>query len=354
MNRTDEINLKHDRLKHYLAANHLDSLLLRRTRNIAWFTAGADASIPVDSEVGMYGILVTPTARTIIADNIESERIHAEERFEDFGFDYQTPNWWEMRMPDVMSDLDDAVEGDIQQMRWALTEGEQDRLRSLGRDTAAALEEAAGAIQPGMTEFEIASNLAAACLKRGGWALVNLIGTDERISQFRHPMATDKKLDKLALMVVCMRRHGLIVSGSRFVHVGAAPAELREKIQKAAAIDAAVMIATRPGRTLGDAFADLQAAYAAQGEADQWKFHHQGGSAGYVARERVATPGDSTLIEDHQMFAWNPSIVGAKSEDTILITGDTFEIVSAASPSFPTVMVDVNGQSVARPGVLEI
>jgi antitoxin VapB len=356
MDRLQEVAHKHEQLKQIMAAHNIDALLLRRTRNIAWFTAGADASIPLDFETGMYSILVTADARTILTDNIEATRLRGEERFEDLGFTYQVGQWYEAAapLPNHRTDLDPEIESAIQQVRWILSDGEQERLRALGRDTAAALEEAAAGVRAGDSEFEIAARLDAAARKRGGVALVNLIATDERISQYRHPLPTHKTLDKVAMLVVCVRRHGLIVSGTRFVTIGSASTELRDKLSRIAAIDSALLAATRPGRTLGDAFADLQAAYAAQGEADQWKLHHQGGLGGHVARERVATPDDPTPMQVGQCFAWNPSIVGAKSEDTALLTADGIEVVTPCSAGYPTIEVALAGTTYVRAGILEL
>ena len=239
-------------------------------------------------------------------------------------------------------------------MTWVLGEDEQIRYRALGADTAAALEEAIRAAQPGESEWQIASRLDAACRKRGGLAIVNLVATDDRIAQFRHPYITDKPLDKLVMMVVCMRRGGLVAAGTRIAYFGALPDALRDKQDKVAAIDAAGMSATRPGRTLGDVFAALQAAYTSQGEGDQWKLHHQGGMIGYASREHIATPGDPTVIEAGQAFAWNPSIVGCKSEDTILLGVDGFEIVTQASEDWPSIEVGIGGQTIRRPAILEL
>ncbi len=356
MNRLDEINFKHDCLRDVLHHHQADGLWLRRTRNLAWFTAGADASIPTDSESGAYSILVTPDKRIVYTTNIEAARLKAEDRLQDFGFDYAECPWHQdnvPHLPHLLTD-DNAVEAEIQQLRCVLTEGEQERLRALGRDAAAALDEAIRAARPGDTEYQLAARLDAACRARGGLAVVNLIGTDERISQFRHPLPTMKRLDKYAMIVVCMRRGGLIVSGTRLAYFGALPAELAAKARKVAYIDAAAMVASQPGRTLGDAFSDILAAYHEQGETDQWKLHHQGGLAGYIARERIAGPGDGTLIREYQALAWNPSIVGCKSEDTILVTNDGFEIVTAAPDGWPVIEVEVKGQTVRRPGILEV
>jgi Xaa-Pro aminopeptidase len=87
--------------------------------------------------------------------------------------------------------------------------------------------------------------------------------------------------------------------------------------------------ATRPGATLGDVVTVARSAYAGAGFPDEWRDHHQGGSIGYQARERIALPGDTTVIEPGMAFAWNPSIAGAKAEDTILVTDGGARTVTA-------------------------
>src|SRR5690606_17493248 len=104
----------------------------------------------------------------------------------------------------------------------------------------------------------------------------------------------------------------------------------------------------------GEVFAALQAAYESQGEAEQWKLHHQGGAIAYQSRERIATPGDTTVIQVGQAFAWNPSIVGCKSEDTILLGADGFEIVTPASPGWSSVEVAIAGKTISRPIIQEL
>ncbi len=357
MDRLQEINHKHEQLRQLLHARGAETLWLQRTNNISWITAGANPAIPTDSETAPYSVIVTADRRAIVTDNIELPRLRSEERFEDLGFEFAASPWYASQppsMPHMISDIDAAVDAELQKLRSVLSEPEQMRFRALGFDAAAALEEAIFAVKPGDTEWEIGARLDAACRKRGGIATVNLVATDERILQFRHPYITDKPLVRYAMIVVCMRRGGLVVAGTRLAHFGALPADLREKLHKVAAIDAAVMVASRPGRTLGEVFADIQQAYADQGEADQWQNHHQGGTIAYKSREIIATPGDPTLIEVGHAFAWNPSIVGCKSEDTILLGANSFEVVTQTSPDFPTIEVEAGGQTVKRPGILEL
>jgi Xaa-Pro aminopeptidase len=299
-------------------------------------------------------VVVTPDKRLIYTDNIEAARMRGEEHFEELGFEYVEFPWHQPKTPDhlgLLTDDDPGIALALQQLREVLLASEQERYRALGRDAALALEDAVRAIEPGDTEFRIASRLDANCRTAGGLAIVNLVGTDERISRYRHPLVTMKTVEKLAMVVVCMRREGLVVAATRFVHFGETPPELKEKARKVAAIDAAVIAATQPGRTLGEAFVDLVAAYDAHGETDQWRNHHQGGSIGYNSREKIAVPDDPTPIRVGQAFAWNPSIVGCKSEDTILLNAGGFEIITA-SGDWPQIEVEVAGQTIARPDIL--
>lgn len=357
MDRVTEINFKHDQLRALLTRRGADTLWIQKTHNISWITAGANPAIPLDNPTAPYSVIVTADKRTILADNIELPRIQAEDRFEDFGFDYAPMRWYDKQippMPNMITDLDGTVDGDLQKLRWKLTEGEQVRLRALGADAAAAIEGAVQTTRPGDSEWQIAARLDAACRESGGNAIVNLVATDERIERYRHPYVTNKRLERYVLIAVVMRRGGLMVSATRLAYHGQIPSKLLEKARKVATIDAAVMVASQPGRTLGTVFADLQRAYAEVGEAEQWQNHHQGGLTAYRPREVIVTPGNPTVLEAGNVCAWNPSIVGCKSEDTILIGENGFEIVSAVSPAFPHIDVRVGAQVVRRPGILEL
>jgi len=81
--------------------------------------------------------------------------------------------------------------------------------------------------------------------------------------------------------------------------------------------------------------------------------HHQGGPAGYEPREYVATPGSIDTISVGQVYAWNPSITGTKSEDTILV-GEMGNEVLTSMDGWPMLSVTVDGQEYARPAVLEV
>jgi Xaa-Pro aminopeptidase len=159
------------------------------------------------------------------------------------------------------------------------------------------------------------------------------------------------EITRTVMLVVCGRRNGLIVSATRIVSFGRVSDELRKKHQAVVAVDAAFNAATRIGARIGDAFKAGLEAYAAQGYPEEWKLHHQGGPTGYAARDYRATLQTDDLVLQNQAFAWNPSIAGTKSEDTVIATPDGLEILSA-SPAFPMLEASAEGLTLKRSDIL--
>lgn len=204
-----------------------------------------------------------------------------------------------------------------------------------------------------MSEYEIAGRLSDEAERRGCQAIVNLIATDQRIFNYRHPLPTEKRLERYAMLVLCGRRWGLVANLTRLVHFGRLPEELRRKAEAVAQVDAAFIAATRPGRTIGEVLERGIAAYQRAGHPEEWQLHHQGGAGGYDGREYIAAPGMPDLVQVGQVYAWNPSITGVKSEDTFLVDSDENEILTAIE-GWSTLEINVNGSSIRRPAILEV
>ena len=363
MDRAEELKIKDERLRTLLADRALDGLLLSRVSSFAWITGGAASYVNTATDLGAASVLWTRDHKYIITNNIEATRLREEEGLEELGFEIKEAPWYQSHpviaelAGGLMLGADTPYPGaadlssEISALRARLTPAEGERFRQLGRLCAAAMQATIRAVTPGQTEHEIAARLAAETMARGVLPIVNLIATDERIFRFRHPLPTDRKLERYAMLVLCGRKWGLVCSVTRLVHFGPLPDELRRKADAVARVDATFIAATRPGARVAEIFQRAQEAYTQAGFADEWQLHHQGGAAGYEPREYIATSDSREVVHEGQAFAWNPSITGTKSEDTILVGAEGNEVLTAMD-DWPTIEVEIEGQVIRRPDVL--
>lgn len=375
-----EFDLKQAQLQTLMHTRNLDALLLQRVSSFAWATCGAASYVNTASTTGAGSLLIlrgepytlksasgeaarlpTRGAIYLLTNAIEAPRFEQEEGLAAQGWQFAVTPWHtpaghlerltaNLRVgSDFPTPGMEDVSADLARLRMNLQPAEVERFRALGALSAAAMRAALSATQPGMTEMEIAARLEAETQARGAQPIVVLVATDERIFKFRHPLPTAKKMDKYAMLVLCARQKGLVASITRLVHFGKLPDELRRKSLATARVDAAAIRVTVPGRTLAQVFAQIQAAYAAVGFPEEWHLHHQGGPAGYEPREVTANPQSGVEVAAGQVYAWNPSITGTKSEDSVLITPGGFEVLTP-TPDLPT--LDIDG--FPRPAILEM
>lgn len=356
---------KQTTIRTFLESRQLDALLLRRVSSFAWATCGAASYVNTASTDGIATLLITPEALHLVTDNIEASRLEQEEKLKEQGWEFHFARWHQGQdtLTTLTAGLRLGADGpypaaidlsaEIARLRARLTPQEGERFRQLSQQCAAAMDTAIRAVRPGQSEYEIAALLSAETERRGVQVIVNLIATDERIFAFRHPLPTGKQLDRYAMLVLCGRRNGLVCSLTRLVHFGRLPDDLRHKAEAVAQVDAAFIASTRPGRTLGDIFQDAIATYTQVGFPEEWHLHHQGGPAGYEPREVIATPGSTDVVSTGQVFAWNPSITGTKSEDTILVGPDGNEVLTSIA-GWPMMSITIAGQTISRPAILEI
>jgi len=343
---------KRERLLAVLDRHGADRLVLTTPGTVSWYLDGARAHVVMAVDAGVCVVVVDHSGDLVVTTRNEVDRLQAEELPQDV--QVRVVQWWEPLAADSapageLREGDPAVDADLRSARASLLPGERERYRSLGHDTACALTDACQALDPSLEEWQAAAVVAAGLLERGAEPVVLLVAGAERAPRFRHPLPTAAPLGELAMLVVCARRHGLIVSATRWVAFAALPEEQAALFSRVREVDAAFLRATRSGRAVGDVLADGVAAYQAHGfDEAEWTRHHQGGATGYLPRDPVATPGLSDVVVEDQAFAWNPSVAGAKSEDTVLVAGTGVEVLST-DPRWPSHPVSSGPD---RPGVL--
>ena len=354
-------------MRNLLDRHEADALLLRRVSSFAWATCGAASYVNTATTQGAASLLITRDDCYLISNNIEAPRFEEEECLAEQGWIFCVAHWTspmtelshltagKKLIVDVPFLDAKVIDAEMARLRANLCEEEGVRFRKLGRLCAAAMNAAVRAVKPGMTEMEIAALLGAETQKRGVQPIVNLIATDERIYHYRHPLPTAKKLEKYAMLVLSGRKYGLVCSISRLVHFGPVLDDVQHRVDVTAQVNAALIAYSQPGAVLGEVFKQGQAAYAAGGFPDEWQYHHQGGAVAYEPREVLGKPDAQDVIAAGQAFAWNPTVAGAKMEDTILVWTQENELLTSI-PGWPVkaVVVPELKIEVMCPMVLEI
>lgn len=364
MTKNEELNVKLGRVRSFMGKNGYQGALFSTQHNFSWLTCGGDDSIIHGLEQGFVNILVTQDDVYIISNNIEIPRVTGEEIQ---GLDFKTVqyNWAKGSLQNSINDIigngklavdspfsNGTVEKvQLDLLRVPLTESEVSRYKELGTICAQAMEETMRGVKPGMTEYEIQGFIGQKLLSQGIYPLVLLVGTDERISNYRHPMPTAKKLEKYCMAVICAAKWGLVLNMTRLVHFGHLPDEIQRKYQALKQVDMAYITATKPGRKLSDVFTAGQKVYQEMGFEGEEGKHFQGGTCGYLTREQGLEPQNTYEIQEGEIFAHNPSITGTKLEDSILIQGNNYEVLTLLD-SWPSSEVEYQGTRLKRPEIL--
>jgi Xaa-Pro dipeptidase len=326
-------------LRELMDKHDVGALLLSTPANFAWYTGGADNRVDHGDPVGVASVLVTTDDAYILANNIEGPRMHEE----------LTPKMevvehpWHEEPTALLRDLTGGasvgtdfpstsgpdLSAEISPLRYFLDEDAIEAYRRLGEDTVQAMSETADSLSSETDEFEAAAELSSACLRRGMYAPVLLVASGERLARHRHPVPHGGPLGKQAMLVVCAERGGLFVSLTRMVYFQDPDPQAARRQEDCEDILRRMRgEATREGSTLAKAFEDCRRFYAEAGFPEGWREHHQGGMTGYASREIIATPGTHQEIRQGQAFAWNPSLVGAKAEETFVLGQDGPEILT--------------------------
>jgi antitoxin VapB len=358
-----ELEAKHQKLVEWLRAQRLEGVLIRRHENIAWLTGGAvEVRVLTPGETGVASLLVTAQGkRYYFTTENEAPRLHDEE-FGQLDFEQVLFPWYAddtkgaaQRLAGVELGSDTPEPGlipiNLYPLRESLSETEIARYRWLGEETAAATVESLHQVEPGLSEYDLEAITAANLLRRGIMPSVYLFAVDDRIFKYKHAAARGKRLKQYGMLNLCARKWGLAISITRFVHFGELPADLAARFKSAAQVNAALLDATRVGATSAELFKVAQSAYAAEGFPGDEQLHHQGGPTGYGEREWIATPDGAQTVVNHQAFAWNPSIRGAKAEDTVILRDGKIEWLTS-TPGLPVIEASVNGTVYPAAGVV--
>ena len=357
---------KRDRLDAYLATNDLESVWLATPPMFGWLTGG-DPLVDRGGAASVAAAGYDGDGVTVVTSDIEGQRLRDEELAADV--DVVEFPWHERDLPGAVADeATTPAAGDVDvpgfervdrtDLTQPLTDEDVARYRTVSEEAARAVESVARDATPGDTERELAADLHRALQARGLDSPVVLVGGEDRLARYRHFTPKDVPVGGYAVLTVVGVRQGCHAAVTRTVAFDGAPDWLDDRHEAVSRVAATAAAATREagreGGTARDVFGAIQGAYADLGYEGEWASHHQGGALGFASREWVATPESTAPVRLPMAFGWNPTVPGAKSEDTVLVTADGVDVLSATG-EFPTSRVAVVGHDLepSLPDVLE-
>ena len=355
-----EFTIKLNSLRTALASQGYDGIVLSHQSNVAWLT-GMRAHVNYATEIAVVSLVITMEQTFSVAASNEIRRLQEEEasnlELEWVDFPWTTPNARTGLINDLLASschcpTNDTISSTIMMsLRTVLNNYEQQRVRLIGQHVARALDNTCASIEPGQSEFDIASMISAELIRTSLEPVVVLVGADARAETRPHPLPTTAILNKFATISVSARGNGLVVSSTRQIAFGEVSSSVLMDFQRVSRIAAMLFAMSRPTTTFANLWNRLVEEYSLLKHDEEWMRHHQGGLAGYLPRESLLLPGSPVTLTPGNVVAFNPTIGPWKSEDTAIVTDSGVELVTQ-SEHYPGFYVEVDGISIWRPSVL--
>jgi Xaa-Pro dipeptidase len=368
-----EVDSKLALVRTWLDHRGLSAVTLTHHGPVAWLSGGLTNPIDRGDPVSPLWFVVTSRHAFALTTIVEQPRLEGEARLGELGFSLEGVPWFDgdafVRAVEEIAGAGRAAlaadghsafgvdaDDELTALRLRLLPVERERLDQLGRDTARALEHAVSTWRPGERDLDVQSRVAEQLERVHALPVCLIVGGDDRVERFRHPLAAGEPVERLLMTVVVAMRGGLHVAATRFACADHLPDSARAALVSAREVEAAMLAVSHPGATYGDALLAGEAAYAQVGHQGAWQEHYQGGPIGYRQREFEIAPAQrnsrwfSQPIELGHALAWNPSVAGGgKSEDTFLVEDEGLRCVTQTD-TWP--VVQVRGRP--RSGILNI
>ena len=359
-----DVKTKEKRVHAFLEREGLDALVLGRQDSFAWLTAGGDSRVITTSEMGFGYLVITRDHKWLVSYSMDGQRFQ-DEQVSGQGYEPVTMFWHQGNPEKKVLDLthglkvgaDFALPGarlygpDLVDLHYPFTDLDMQRCRWLGQAAHEILTKVGHDLQPGVSEQEVAARLLYEYALRGFDIDVLIVGFDERIRRYRHPLPTDKALEHYALLHAAARRWGLHANVTRLVHFGEPPSDIGRAIEAVTTIGAHVAAMLAPGVSFADILTEQIRLYRKLGYSGEWMYHFQGGLTGYTLGDaRRCTNPEARLVE-RQAYDYFITITGAKFEELTLLTEAGPEIASLG-PGWPTRTIQTPNGEIVVPDVL--
>ena len=336
-----DVQIKEERVRSFLEREDLDALVLGRQDNFAWITAGGDNRVINNTDMGEGFAVITRNHKWLVAHHMDGRRF-IEEQAPDQGYDLAMLYWHQGMPTDKIGELtagmrvgaDFSLPGaqlfgpEIVDLHYPFTDLDLKRLRWVGRTSNGIITQVAGDLKPGTPESEVAARFAYEYTRHGMLLDALMVGADERISRYRHPLAGDKSIERYAFLHPAARRWGVHANVTRLVHFGEPPEAIRSAHRAVTTVGAHVARILAPGVRFTDILTEQKRLYAELGYPDEWNYHFLGGISGYTLVDPTRCMRPEARVVERQSYGYFITITGAKFEELMILTEDGVEPAS--------------------------
>ena len=341
-------------------------LVLSSTAAVAWATGAMSTPIDRVAPTDPLWVVYREGEMILVTSSVEVERIANDFPLEELGLRIEAAPWYEVSAHErratqlVGQDCASDVPGlgldasfALTRARLGLCGAEVDVMKGLARVATDAVENALARWRPGeMTDREVAAIVVRHLETYGADAVCLIVGGDERLRRFRHPIMSGDVPHQDLMVVVVARSLGLHVALTRLSSVH--PEATRDLMEKCEIVNGRVREATHVRATWGQVYTALGEGYASVGQPEAWREHFQGGPIGYYQREFELTPQSQDSpwwnepIPVGCATSFNPSLAGgAKIEDTFVVGGESLDCLTT-NPRWPRLNGNDSGTAVLQ------
>lgn len=331
-----------------------------------WYTCGGRNNIIKNDDISIANILITLDKNYLLATTSDADRIMVEE-LSGLNFELVLHNWYNENFFNSLKKIKEVkkiggdfehpniinLESELSDIRMSLTEFEIKRLKKNCLRYSKFLTDYCLGLKPGISEEKISNELNYICLNNNIYPITLMVGSDERIFRYRHPLPTKKIVEKYLLIATVAEMDGINISISRSIYFGHSPKELLEKQKVVNYIECFLYHYSIPGRKIKELFDLGKKAYYEAGYPDEWSIHPFGGIAGYKPRELLVNENQERKVRENDLFGWNPTIKGAKAEDFAIVKENSIEQLSI-DKNWPYEEINIDSKKYLKPIILEL
>jgi len=275
------------RIRAFLVSEGYDAMLLARRDNFGWMTLGGDSTVVRYSPQGAGVLLITLQRIYLAAQYMDCARIMDDELA---GLEVEPVSvFWHEDPPAVravkltpgrvVSDIPcpgcDARPDEIRALHLPYTQWDIAEWEALGRMFDERFLMTANQVEPGMTEQQAAALLSRSFEEAGVTPAVLLVGSDERLLKYRHPLPSEKRIEKTVLLHLVGLR-GRCAAVTRMVSFGPAPERLLRDYELLNTLQADAFSCLIPGKRHGAVLERRRQLLERAGRSGEYDRHYPG------------------------------------------------------------------------------